>query len=859
MPNRAEEFRTRAVKNPPSGVDVNRPGFALFICLLAAWHGFAALPDVEAQTRVSESLHYTNPVIGLPDAVADPFVMKWNGEYYLYTTGNPITAYHSTDLITWEKIGPVLYGSDEDDAWNQTNVWAPEVVYRNGKFYLNYTATLASSDWRVEEMARRIGIAVSESPEGPFVDIGQPTTPGWGIDSHVFRDPDSGRDYLFYSYLYEPRYPGAGLVADSMTSETAVAGTPSHITRGSEPWEDKTGNPNDGSLRYTNEAPTVLKRDGTYYMMYSGGSWDLPTYSLAYAKSDRVMQDGLEGTGWEKVKPPILQSSPMVQAPGHNSVTKAPNNVDDITAYHARLVPFTSPGDRETFVDRLYWIKDRIHMNPPSLGRITAPDQPLFKDLFNSSEGGLGSRWDVLSGSWQVVNQHARGSGFLLPDVEPLNHYVFEANIRFQDGSKSEAGVSAYYADDSNRIDVWLDPEIGSIRTEIIMNGREIEEKVTKLPDDFRFDVYHQLLITKNAGSLKITIDGVHFQVHALDLGKGRPGLIAQERMADFDGVALTPHYLDFFNRTDVTWSGNGGGWLIDEGALHQVAGSSELYYALKGDAAENYEFIANVKPRNHDSINSTAGIVAAADEKRRVLLAGFDHNIWPYGKFRFRLMNNGDIEKEVKVDLPRGFLYDDYHSIRVVKQGDDFTVYLDEAETVAVRIPFGAATPGLYTEGVRAAFDNVSMKHTIVPSNRILNGRFLAKSWDTGGATPETPWQLTGSAEITMCCGHTGNQRLQISDEEGIAQQNIEGLTPGRYKLFAWAITDDAEAEVSVDVDGEHSVRQSISKESWQIVEIEFEIASENSQVLISARMRGDGHAAFDDFYLAREEHEVE
>ena len=35
------------------------------------------------------------------------------------------------------------------------------------------------------------------------------------LDGHVFRDPDGGRDYLFYSYLYDPRLPGAGLVVDS--------------------------------------------------------------------------------------------------------------------------------------------------------------------------------------------------------------------------------------------------------------------------------------------------------------------------------------------------------------------------------------------------------------------------------------------------------------------------------------------------------------------------------------------------------------------------------------------------------------------------------------------------------------------
>jgi beta-xylosidase len=47
----------------------------------------------------------------------------------------------------------VLRASDNPEAWSQADVWAPEVVYRNGKFYLYYTASRKSDDWRVGEMA----------------------------------------------------------------------------------------------------------------------------------------------------------------------------------------------------------------------------------------------------------------------------------------------------------------------------------------------------------------------------------------------------------------------------------------------------------------------------------------------------------------------------------------------------------------------------------------------------------------------------------------------------------------------------------------------------------------------------------
>ncbi len=114
---------------------------------------------------------YRNPVhdrLGM----ADPHLLKYNGEYYMYVSGDPILAYHSTDLVNWEALGGVLSSSSAPGAWNQADVWAPEVIYRNGLFYMYYTASKASPDWRVGEMARRIGVAVSDSPRGPFVDQG---------------------------------------------------------------------------------------------------------------------------------------------------------------------------------------------------------------------------------------------------------------------------------------------------------------------------------------------------------------------------------------------------------------------------------------------------------------------------------------------------------------------------------------------------------------------------------------------------------------------------------------------------------------------------------------------------------------
>lgn len=809
--------------------------------------------------RAVAQMVYENPVLGGPQAVADPFILKWNGEYYLYTTGDPIMAYHSTDLIEWQEIGPVLRSSP--GSWNQKDVWAPEVVYRNGTFYLSYTATRASDDWRIEERERRIGIATANNPRGPFVDAGRPVTQGWGIDSHVFRDPDTGRDYLFYSYLYEPRLPGAGIVVDSMPAPTRVAGATSHVSRGSEPWEDKDGDPNNGSLRYTNEAPTVLKRNGRYYMMYSGGSWDLPTYAVAYAVSERIMGGGLDGPGWRKVVPPILRSTDLVQAPGHNSIVLAPNNVDVITAYHARVVPFDGPGARRTFVDRVYWNHDRLFLRPPSVGPLPAPDRPVFGDLFNRADGSLGDDWRVASGSWRVVSRQAqqtrRADALVLARTQPLEHYVFEANVRIPGGSGGAAGVVAYHVDAQNHVDIWLDPRRRALVTAGALGGRPIATETSALAPDFRFDAYHQILVTKNAGRIRVRLDDVHLQDRRLELGAGGVGLQTRGALAEFDGVALTAHFEDAFAERAEGWTADGGTWRVVDGALHQTASGPGRSVTLKGEPASDYELAASVRWLDEGTPDSKVGVVAAAAGGRMVV-GGFDRTIWPFARFRVQYLEAGEVQRSLAVGMPRGFLYDVNHTIRVVKQGDGFTFYLDGTEIVAARFPVAEARPGLFSEGVRAAFDDVAMTRLVAPHNLLLDGGFESERWESSVSTPPAPWQLSGAAFRNMCCAHGGDHRLVLTGSGDRASQMVPSLSAGRYTILARATTRDAEAVLEVLVEGGRTTAARASGGDWRRVHIDFEVPEGRRDATISIGGRFTDSTpgrfvAVDDVYLYR------
>ena len=95
--------------------------------------------------------------------LADPFVLKHNGAYYLYGTSGErpdegIPVYRSADLLTWE--GPIGSANGlalrKGDSFGDSGFWAPYVLFDKNKFYMYYTAN------------EKIAVATSDSPLGPF-------------------------------------------------------------------------------------------------------------------------------------------------------------------------------------------------------------------------------------------------------------------------------------------------------------------------------------------------------------------------------------------------------------------------------------------------------------------------------------------------------------------------------------------------------------------------------------------------------------------------------------------------------------------------------------------------------------------
>ena len=297
-----------------------------------------------------------NPV--LPGFHADPEILysKKTDKYYIYSTtdGQPgwggwyFTAFSSPDLKDWTYEGVILDLRSPQVPWANGNAWAPAIEEKliDGKYkYFFYYSGNPNDNSR-----KQIGVAVADSPTGPFKDMGQPIITdspaghGQQIDVDVFTDPMTGIPYIYWGNGY---MAGAELNSDmvSVKKETIKVLTP------------KGGSLKDYAYR---EAPYVFYRKGTYYFLWSVDDTGSPNYHVAYGTSDSPL-------GPIKVaKDPIVtiqDPAKEIYGPAHNSVIRKPGTDEWYIVYHRinknYLDKDKGPGvHREVCIDRLEFNED---------------------------------------------------------------------------------------------------------------------------------------------------------------------------------------------------------------------------------------------------------------------------------------------------------------------------------------------------------------------------------------------------------------------------------------------------------------------------------------------------------------------
>jgi len=293
-----------------------------------SYSGFA-LEEITGKTDVGKS--YINPV---HENSADPYILVDNGTYYLYATNAVMEGYRvytSKDLKNWSGGSLCLRTADVYGApTSSAGFWAPEVYRAGEKYYLVYT------------VAEHIGIAVSDSPTGPFKSpISRYLVSHSAIDPTLFFD-DDGKVYLYYVGWGSVSY---GIYGREINLETYELGEEKPILKpDSGTWETKEGS--------VTEGPFMLKHDGTYYLTYSGNGYQSKYYAVGYATSS----DPLSGF-WKYSNNPILSQLPSneVYGPGHHAFFTTPGG-ELMIVYH-RHFSSTAVHARTACLDRAVFVK----------------------------------------------------------------------------------------------------------------------------------------------------------------------------------------------------------------------------------------------------------------------------------------------------------------------------------------------------------------------------------------------------------------------------------------------------------------------------------------------------------------------
>jgi hypothetical protein len=238
---------------------------------------------------------------------ADPSAHVFNGRIYIYPShdvdaGIPendlgdhfdMRDYHvySMDDVNGEVTDHGVVLDVKNIPWAGRQLWAPDAAYKNGKYYLYFPLKDKTDIFR-------IGVAVSDKPEGPFIPQSDPIKGSFSIDPAILDNGD-GKHYIYFGGLWGgqlQRYRNNKAIEcghEPADHEPALCARVARMSDDmlefdEEPRDvlllDEKGEPikaGDHDRRYF-EGPWVHKYNGKYYFSYSTGN----THFLCYAIGD---------------------------------------------------------------------------------------------------------------------------------------------------------------------------------------------------------------------------------------------------------------------------------------------------------------------------------------------------------------------------------------------------------------------------------------------------------------------------------------------------------------------------------------------------------------------------------------------
>jgi GH43 family beta-xylosidase len=301
--------------------------------------------------------YFTNPI----GRGADPWVVKDNGFYYVcQSVGNDdegssaIVVRKSSSLTKLGQRKKVW--SPPKNAWNSTNIWAPELHRIGNRWYIYYAAGKSGPPYTFQ----RSGVleSVTDDAQGEYIDRGILKT---GVDENDFSGVIWAIDVTvakIKNQLYgvwsgwdkneKTQKTKQYLYIAKMSDPVTISSERVKISGPEEKWE--TGGPLD-----LNEGAQFLFHDKDVFLIYSTRESWTREYRLGQLRLKRGA-DPMKKENWIK-SGPVFAGNKNVLGVGHASFTKSPDDKEWWIFYHSKIDK--TPGwKRDLRLQQFFWNKD---------------------------------------------------------------------------------------------------------------------------------------------------------------------------------------------------------------------------------------------------------------------------------------------------------------------------------------------------------------------------------------------------------------------------------------------------------------------------------------------------------------------
>lgn len=443
----------------------------------------------------------------------DPWVTYHDGYYYyINTQGGAFYVCKSADLTDLNTNPVKVYTPDEAAGEPTREIWAPELHYIQGEWYIYYAAY--HNGGNNNNHRGYVLKGTSQDPQDPFTFVGQiyDATDKWMIDMTVVEIEEEL--YAVWSG-WEKNVDGEqALYIAHMDSPTHIDSQRVMISYPDEEFERLSTNP------YVNEGPAaVIAPDGTVNIVYSANHFSNGAHYRLGVLTLKKGADPMDAASWMKSADAVFQSNPEtgIYSVGHPSFTTSPDGTENYILFHGRDGS-SSQYSRRVYLQTFTFDEKGVPTFEKPLGSTGMIKQPSGTDVIPSEI--LEAETGALSGGAAVTTGDAR----YLSGGAKVTGLNSGGSVSFTVEAPSDGAYTlALYAAQSSdyRTQSGLQVSVG---------GDTFDRQIIGRGNDAYF--WYTLSVPLRAGQNTLTISGSSAYAHGADLDCIRLSTMSEEDYA---------------------------------------------------------------------------------------------------------------------------------------------------------------------------------------------------------------------------------------------------------------------------------------------------------------------------------------